>query len=175
MRTATELIALAKTKAGQLSYSSAGNGSTMHLTGEMFKSMAGVDILHVPYKGGGPAMVALLGNEVQIVFNPASVVGSNIKVGKLIALGVTSSSRYRLFPDVPTIAESEVPGFKVESWYGILAPTGTPRDAILWLNREINKAMQSEVVRQNYDGLGVETLGTTPEQFAEHIRLELAK
>jgi len=86
-------------------------------------------------------------------------VGSNIRAGKLVALGVTSSSRYRLFPEVPTIAESGVPGFKVESWYGILAPTGTPRDAILWLNREINKALQSSAVRQNYDGLGVETLG----------------
>jgi tripartite-type tricarboxylate transporter receptor subunit TctC len=175
VRTASELIALAKAKSGQLSYSSAGNGSTMHLTGEMFKTMAGVDILHVPYKGGGPAMIALLGNEVQVVFNPASVVGSNIKIGKLVALGVTSASRYKLFPDVPTIAESGVPGFQVESWYGILAPVGTPRAAILWLNREINKAMQSAAVLQNYESLGVEALGTTPEQFAEHIRRELAK
>ena len=174
-RSVKDLIVLLKAKAGQLSYSSAGTGSTMHLTGEMFKSMAGVDIVHVPYKGGGPAMIALLGNEVQIVFNPASVVGPNIKLGKLIALGVTSATRYKLFPDVPTISESGVPGFEVASWYGILAPARTPRDAIRWVNHEVNAALQSPAVRNNFETFGVEPIGTSPEQFADHIHAELAK
>jgi len=175
VRSVKDLVALVKAKPGQLRYSSAGNGSTMHLTGEMFKSMAGVDIVHIPYKGGGPAMVAILGNEVQIVFNPASVVGPNIKLGKLIALGVTSAHRYRLFPDVPTVAESGVPGFQVESWYGILVPARTAQHAVQWINREFNKALQSPAVRENYDIFGVEPIGTSPGQFADHIRSELAK
>ena len=174
-RSVQDLIALVKANPGQYRYSSAGTGSTMHLTGEMFRSMAGVDIVHVPYKGGGPAMIAILGNEVHFVFNPASVVGPNIKLGKLVALGVTSATRYRLFPDVPTVAESGVPGFQVESWYGILAPARTPQDAIRWINREVNKALQSPAVRENYDTFGVEPIGTSPEQFADHIRSELAK
>lgn len=120
-------------------------------------------------------MIAILGNEVHFVFNPASVVGPNIKLGKLVALGVTSATRYRLFPDVPTVAESGVPGFQVESWYGILAPARTPQDAIRWINREVNKALQSPAVRENYDTFGVEPIGTSPEQFADHIRSELAK
>ena len=133
-----ELIALMKAKPGQVRYSSAGTGSTMHLAGEMFRSMAGVDIAHVPYKGGGPAMFAILANEVQVTFNPASVVGSNIKLGKLVALAVTSVKRYKLFPDVPTVAESGVPGYQVESWYGILVPARTPHEPIRWLNQGFN-------------------------------------
>jgi len=174
-RNVTELIALARAKPGSLNFASAGNGNTSHLTGELFKTTAGVEIQHVPYKGSGPAVVALMGGEVQMMFDSLSSSLAQIQAGKLRPLAVASRARSAALPNVPTIAESGLPGFVVEGWYGILAPAGTPKALVARISRDINDAMAHPETREKIVALGYEVLGGTPEQFDAHIRSEVTR
>ncbi|MCC6531991.1 MAG: tripartite tricarboxylate transporter substrate binding protein [Burkholderiales bacterium] len=170
-----DLIAVVKARPGQLSYASSGNGAINHLAGELFKMRTATDIVHVPYKGGGPAAVALLSGEVGMIFGePASMIGY-LKAGKLRALAVTSAKRALSLPELPTMAESGVAGYDVTSWNGILVPAGTPREIIARLNAELNKLIATPAMRDKMIGLGYEPAGGTPEKFGEFIRAELAK
>jgi tripartite-type tricarboxylate transporter receptor subunit TctC len=170
-----ELIALAKAKPGQLSFASSGNGTSIHLSGELFKTMAGIDMLHVPYKGSAPALTDLIGGQVNLMFDnlPSSL--PHIKAGKLRALAVTSGKRSPALPDVPTIAEAGLPGFEASSWFGVFAPAGTPKEIITRLNMEIVKALTSPELKERLAAQGAEAVGNSPEQFAAHIRSETAK
>ncbi len=170
-----ELIALAKQKPGALNFSSAGNGSTLHLTAELFKSMAGVDLLHVPYKGAAPALTDLLAGQINLTFNPASVALPYIKSARLRGLGVTSAKRSTLAPELPTIAEAGVPGYESTGWYGVLSPARTPDAIITRLNRELMNALRDREVKERFVATGVEPIGTTPTQFAAYMRDEFVK
>ena len=170
-----EFIALAKASPGRINYSSAGHGSTGHLTGELLKARAGIDIVHVNYKGGGQAVQDLLGGQIQMLMTGLATVEGHLKGGKLRALAFTSSKRVPGAPDVPTLAESGYPGLEVASWYGILAPAGTPQDIVRKLNAEINRIVQSAEVRERLTVLGTEPTGGTPEQFAETIKADTAR
>jgi len=169
-----ELIALAKAKPGLLRYGSGGSGTPPHLCAEILKSSAGLDIVHVPYKGVTPALTDLLGGQVQFVFSVVPSALPLIQTNKLRALGVTSAKRTSLAPELPTIAES-LPGFEVIGWYGLLAPTGTPADVVARLNAAVIAALKNPELRERFVALGADPLGTTPQVFAEFIRAELSK
>ena len=170
-----ELIALIKAKPGELTFASSGNGTSIHLAGELFKSMTGTTMLHIPYKGSAPALTDLLGGQTNMMFDnlPSSI--QHIKSGKLRALAVTSSHRSSALPDVPTVAESGVPGFEASSWFGVLAPAGTPREIVNKINADIVKALSAPEIRERLSGQGAEPVGNTPEQFAAYIKAESAK
>lgn len=175
VKTVKDLIALAKAKPGQLTFGSSGSGAINHLTGELFKAMTGTHIIHVPYKGGGPAAVALISGEIGMIFGePASLVG-HVKAGKVRAIAVTSPRRALGMPDLPTIAESGVKGYAVTSWNGMLAPAGTPLDIIQRLNTEFNRIIGDPEIRSRMLANGYEPEGGPPERFGEHIRAEIAK
>ena len=174
-RTIGEFVALAKASPGRINYSSAGNGSTGHLTGELLKARAGIDMVHVSYKGGGQAVQDLLGGQIQMVVTALPTVEGHLKAGKLRALAFTSAQRVPVAPDVPTLAESGFPGFEVVSWYGILAPAGTPRDIVRKLNAEINRILALPRVRERLAALGAEPTGGTPEEFAATIKADTAR
>lgn len=169
-----ELIALAKAKPGALNYAIASPGGPPHLSGALFVQMTGVNMVAVPYKGGGPAVIGLLGGQVQLMFAPASAATSYIKAGRLRALAVTSAQRFVLLPDVPTIAESGVPGYETAANFGLLAPGGTPPAIIKRLNAEVVAALKRPEVRQNFLSAGVEPIGSTPEEFVAVIKAEIA-
>ncbi len=173
--TTKELVALAKTQPGKLAYGSTGGGAASHLSAELFKAMAGIDLLHVPYKGVGNAVTDLLGGQVQVMVAPMQSVVSHVKSGKLRALGVTGTQRSPSVPDVPTIAESGVPGYEAVGWFGLMAPAGTPREVVLTLNREIIRILQLPDVKARLLELGAAPANTTPEQFLEFIRGDNAK
>ncbi len=173
--TTKELVALAKTQPGKLAYGSTGGGAASHLSAELFKAMAGIDLLHVPYKGVGNAVTDLLGGQVQVMVAPLQSVVSHVKSGKLRALGVTGTQRSPSVPDVPTIAESGVPGYEAVGWFGLMAPAGTPREVVLTLNREIIRILQLPDVKARLLELGAAPANTTPEQFLEFIRGDNAK
>jgi tripartite-type tricarboxylate transporter receptor subunit TctC len=170
-----ELIDLAKAKPGELNFASSGNGTSIHLSGELFKAMTGTDIVHVPYKGSGPAVTDLLGGQVQMMFDnmPSSL--PHVKAGKLRALGVTSAKRSPALPEVPTIAEAGVPGYDATSWFGILAPAGTPEPVVTRLQGAIVQALGEPEMRQRMADLGAEPVGDTPAEFGQFITAELAK
>jgi tripartite-type tricarboxylate transporter receptor subunit TctC len=167
-----EFVAYARARPGQLNYASNGNGSSSQLAAVMFDSMAGVDMVHVPYKGLAPALADLLSGQVQLMFSSVVAILPHIKAGKLRGLAVTGARRLASMPDLPTIAESGLPGYEASSWYGILAPAGTPRDIVQRLNAEIAKALDQPEVRGSLLAEGAEPVGGTPEQFAAHIRSE---
>ena len=170
-----DLIALAKTKPGELTYGSSGSGAINHLAGELFNHMSGTRIIHVPYKGGGPAAVALLSGEITTIFGePASFV-QFIKSGKLRAVAVTSARRSLFLPELPTIAETGLPGYEVTSWNGMLAPAATPADVVRRLNAEFNKSIADPEMRRRMVANGYEPVGGPPEKFGELIRAETAK
>jgi tripartite-type tricarboxylate transporter receptor subunit TctC len=170
-----DLIALAKAKPGQLTYGSSGNGAINHLAGALFATMTKTRMVHVPYKGGGPAAIALMSGEISMIFGePASVV-QHIASGKLRALAVTSARHALALPNLPTIAESGVPGYEVTSWNGILAPAGTPDDIIARLNTELNKIIATPPMRQKMIDNGYEPVGGPPEKFGAKIHSETAK
>jgi tripartite-type tricarboxylate transporter receptor subunit TctC len=164
-----ELIDLAKSRPGQLNYGSGGNGHPMHIAGEMFKAAAGVDIVHVPYKGQSPAGNDLVAGRIQIVFDQIVAYQSQIRSGKLKALAVAKSARIPQLPDVPTTAEAGLPGFEVSAWFGLLAPRGTPSEVISRLNGEVLKALTTKDLRDTLSNLGLEPAGCSPEQFAAVI------
>jgi tripartite-type tricarboxylate transporter receptor subunit TctC len=171
----SELIALAKSKPGKMSFASSGNGAINHLAGELFAKSAGIQLLHVPYKGGGPAALALMSGEVDMIFGEVGTVMPQIKAGKLRALAVTSGRRSLGSPEWPTIAESGLPGFDVTSWNGVLVPAGTPRPIIERLNAEFNKVLAMPEIRQAMLERGYEPVGGDPARFSQHIRSETAK
>jgi tripartite-type tricarboxylate transporter receptor subunit TctC len=170
-----EFVALARANPGGINYSSAGHGSTGHLTGELFAGRAGLKMVHVAYKGGGQAVQDLLGGQIQMLVTALPTVEGHLKGGKLRALAFTSSKRVPGAPEVPTLAESGYAGFEVLSWYGILAPAGTAPEIVRRLNAEINRILQAPDVRERLAALGTEPTGGTPEQFAETIRADIAR
>jgi len=168
-------VQLAKSKPGSLTLASSGAGSSTHLSGELFKSMAGVDILHVPYKGSSQALVDVMAGQVTMLFDNAPSSMPFIEQGKLRAIAVTSTKRMPNLPDVPTIDEAGVKGYESLSWSGIMAPAGTPRRVIDKLNAAIDRILRSDDVKQRFAALGVEPVGGPPEAFARHIRAESEK
>lgn len=171
--TMQELVAYAKASPGALTFASAGNGNTSHLAAEMFKSTAGINMLHIPYKGSGPAVVALLAGDVSLMFDSISTSLPQVKAGKLKALAVTGAKRSALLPDVPTVKESGFPDFVVDGWYGILAPAGTPEPVVDKLNKAFAKAANDPAVKKQLAGYGYEVVGSTPQEFSQHIDKEL--
>jgi tripartite-type tricarboxylate transporter receptor subunit TctC len=170
-----ELIALAKAHPGQLSYSSSGVGGTPHLAGELFNSMAGVTMVHVPYKGSAPAMADLLGGHIQLTFDNMLTVLPQVKAGKLRGLAVTMTTRSPLTPELPTVAEAGLKGFEVKSWNGVVVPTGTPKEIIARLNGEIVRILRQPDLREKFLVQGVELVPTTPEEFGAFIKQDIAK
>ena len=175
VRSVQELIAAAKAKPGGILYGSSGNGTGPHLSGELFNLMTGVKLVHVPYKGSPQAMTDLLAGRVQLMFAPASTALPHIKAGTLVALASSGAERAGIAPDLPTIAESGLPGFDTSLWFGVLAPAATPREIVGRLNREIARVLAVPEVRSQLAAQGIDTLGGTPEQFAATIREETAK
>jgi tripartite-type tricarboxylate transporter receptor subunit TctC len=170
-----ELIAAAKAQPGKLTYASSGNGTSIHLSGELFKSMAGVNMLHIPYKGSAPAVTDLLAGQVNMMFDniPSSL--PHIKAGKLRALAVTGSKRASSLPDLPTIAEAAIPGYESHVWFGVVAPAGTPPEIVKRLNAELAKAAVTPEFRDRLTGQGYDVLSTSPEQMTASIRSEMEK
>jgi tripartite-type tricarboxylate transporter receptor subunit TctC len=169
----SELVAYAKKHPGELTFASAGPGNTSHLAGEMFKSATGINMLHVPYKGSGPAVVALLGGEVSLMFDSFSTSYPQVQSGKLKALAVTGEKRSPLLPNVPTVSESAVPGFVVNGWYGVLAPAGTPAEVVNKLSTDIAEAVKDPALRKQLASYGYETVGSTPAEFGKYIDQEI--
>ena len=170
-----EFIALAKAQPGRINYASSGNGGSTHLVGELFKTMAGVDLTHIPYNGGAPALAEVIGGQVQAMFAVPATTLPLIKAGKLRPLGVSSARRSPLTPDLPTVAESGVPGFEGGAWYGVVVPARTPAAIVAQLNRDIVTALKSPEVRDRLTSQGLELVGSTPEDFAQFIRDEIPK
>jgi tripartite-type tricarboxylate transporter receptor subunit TctC len=175
VKSVAELIALAKAKPNSLSYASTGNGSSNHISMELFKSLAGVEIVHIPYKGSAPAVTDLLGGQVHLMFDNVPNVLQQVKSGRLRALAQSGSKRSTLVADLPTVAEAGVPGYEVTVWFGLVAPAGTPRDIIAKLNAEALKILAMPDVRERFLAQGVDPVGSTPEQFGEHVRSQMAK
>lgn len=175
VRTVKEVIALAKARPGQLHYASFGPGSSAHLVGEMLRSTTRIEIVHVAYKGGPPALADLIGGHIEMMFNLLPIVVPHVKSGRLRAIAVTASKRAPALPDVPTFAEAGIPDFEAGSWYGVLAPAGTPKEIIAKLSSEISRILSLADVRQRLAAEGAEPIGNTPEQFAEQIRRDLAR
>jgi tripartite-type tricarboxylate transporter receptor subunit TctC len=175
VKSVQELIALAKAKPGKMNYASAGNGSTHHFCGELLKSMAGIDLVHIPYKGSTPAIAGLLGGEVSLMFANLTDIGGQLKSGKVKALAVTVTKRASLIPEVPTLSEVGLPGFEIGSWFGLLAPAGTPAPIISRLNAETVKVLGRSDVQATLGAQGLELAPGSPEQFAAHIKSEIAK
>ncbi|WGD30143.1 tripartite tricarboxylate transporter substrate binding protein [Ancylobacter sp. WKF20] len=173
-KTTEELIVLLKKEPGKYSYASSGNGTPLHLSGELFKSMAGVDMQHIPYQGAGPALVDVLSGQVPIMFDNLPSSSSHIKSGKLRALGVTTTEKASSFPDVPTIAEA-VPGYETYTWNALFAPAGTPPEVIATLNAAANKALADPKVQARLADFSAKPVGSTPEQLGEHVKKEIAK
>jgi tripartite-type tricarboxylate transporter receptor subunit TctC len=174
-KTVAELIAYAKANPGKLTYGSAGIGSTLHLAAEFFKRTAGVDILHVPYKGAAQATTDLVGGQVQMMFGPLVAIMPLAEAGKVRALAVTSAKRSALAPDVPTMIESGIAGFEVNGWYGLAAPAGTPKAAIEKLNAETNRALRSAALIEQFRLQGYEPLGGTPDEMNARIKSDVAQ
>ena len=174
-KSVTELVALARTRPGELTFGSAGNGSSGHLAGEYFKSLTGTNMTHVPYKGTSGAMVDLLSGRISMSFDAPAAYLEYIRSGQVRALGVTSLKRMAILPRLPTLAESGVPGFDISNWLGVLAPAQTPRAIITRLNGEIVQAMGDAAMKKQLGEAGIEPMTSTPEQFASTIQAELAK
>ena len=173
--TVQELIALAKTKPGSLSFATPGSGTTPHLSTELFKNLAGIQMTHIPYKGAGPAMVDVVGGHVQLLMDNIPSVQTNVSGGRLKVIGVTSAKRSGAMPNAPTFAESGLPGFEANSWWALLVPAATPREIVARLNAEMLKVLQSAETREKFLGVGAEPAPGTPEEANAHIRGEVAK
>ena len=170
-----EFVALAKARPGQLRFGSAGSGSVTHLAVELFKSMAGVDMAHIPYKGAGPAMIDLLGGQLDFMFDSVLTSTPLVKAGKLRALAQTAARRSSVLPEVPTIGETVLPGYDVSTWFGLVAPAKTPREIVSKLNQAMVKGLANAETRERLLGQGIEPLGNTPAEFAKLLRDELPK
>lgn len=170
-----ELVELAKKQPGKLTFGSSGAGAASHLSAELFKSMAGVDMLHVPYKGTGQAVTDLIGGQIDVMFAPAQTVMPHVQGGRLKALAVTSLKRSSTLPQLPTVAESGVPGYEAVGWFGLFAPVATPREIVAKISADANKVMDDPEVKQRMLAMGAEPSGSTPEQFGKFVREEMAK
>jgi tripartite-type tricarboxylate transporter receptor subunit TctC len=173
-KTVKELIDEGKAKPGSLTFASAGNGTSQHLAGELFKTLTGIKMDHIPYRGSSPAITDVMGGQVTMMFDTTVVAAPHIKAGKVRALGVTSANRVKGF-DFPTIAEAGVPGYEIVSWQGIFAPAGTPAEIIKRLNEEIVKILGMPDIRERLEALGVEPAANTPEEFAAFQKAEIEK
>ena len=174
-RTVKQVIALAKAKPGTLNFASAGVGSSSHLAGELFRILAGADIVHVPYKGAGPAMVDVLSGQVQLYFATMPAAMPHVKSGKLAPVAVTSSRRSQALPDLPTTAEAGVPGYEASTWYGVLSPAHTPAAVIARLHENIVRILAVPETRARLADQGFEPVGSSPEEFGAYIKSEIAK
>lgn len=174
-KTVNELIQYAKSRPGQLSYATSGIGAMSHLAMELFKYMAGVNLVHVPYRGSAPAAFDLIGGQVQAAFNNLIPTLPHVKSGRLRALGISGLARAPVLPDVPTVAESGLPGFDAMQWYGVLLPAAVPKSMVTFLHREITSVLKIPAVRSRLMDEGGEVIGGTPEQYAKVIHTELAK
>ncbi|MDP1716521.1 MAG: tripartite tricarboxylate transporter substrate binding protein [Burkholderiales bacterium] len=170
-----ELIALAKAQPGKLNYGSTGGGAASHLSTELFKAMAGVDIHHIPYKGIGQAATALLGGEVQMLIGPSQALTPHVRSGKLRALGITSAKRLHTMPDVPTVAESGLPGYEAYGWFGLVAPAATPNALVMKISLEVNRVLQLPEMKERLADIGAEPGSYKPNEFLVFIRRENAK
>lgn len=175
LASSADLIALAKSKPGQIAYASSSIGNLTHLAAELFSSLAGIKMLHVPYKGGNPAMLDLLGGRVSVFFSTVAVARPHLQTGRIKGLGVTTARRSLALPDVPTIAESGLPGYAVSGWYGLVAPAATPKAAIGRLHSVVQVALRQAEIREKLLGIGVEVVDATTAQFGELITAEFAK
>ncbi len=174
VKTVKELVDLLKANPDKYSYASSGNGTPLHLSGELFKKMAGVSLQHIPYKGSGPALNDVIGNQVPIIFDNLPSSSSHMKGGTLVALGVTTKERASSFPDVPTIAET-IPGYETYSWNALFAPAGTPPEVVAVLNKAANEAMKDPAVASKMNDFSATIVGSTPEELAAHVKAEIAK
>jgi tripartite-type tricarboxylate transporter receptor subunit TctC len=174
-KTTRELVALAKSKPGQLTYASPGSGNSGHLAGELFNSMAGVQIVHIPYKGQGPAQTDLMAGQVNMLYSSIPSVINQVKSGQLTAVAVGSAKRLSSIPDVPTISESGVPGYEAYSWVGLVAPAHTPPDIVRKVYRDVSDILKQRDVADKLNQQGALPVGDTPEEFAQYIRDEIAK
>ena len=174
-KTIKDLIALAKAKPHQINFGSPGSGTPHHLAGELLKVTAGIDLIHIPYKGAAPAIADLLGGQVHTAFVSLPAALPHVKAGKLVGLGITSPGRSAVAPDLPTFAEAGLGGYALENWYGALAPAGTPREIITRLNVEIVKALQLPDVKERLVSQGFETRTSTPDEFATYLKSEIVK
>lgn len=170
-----ELIALAKAKPGQLNYGSSGTGGASHLSGALFSSLAQIDIVHIPYKGGNPAMIDVIAGQIQMLYATILLAQPHIKAGRLRPLAVTTAKRSRAAPELPTMQEAGVKGYEFAGWYGVIAPVKTPQPIITKLNREIIDILRQSDVATRLAADGTEPVGSTPEQFGQHIRSEVVK
>jgi tripartite-type tricarboxylate transporter receptor subunit TctC len=175
VKSVADLIALAKAKPGQLTFASSGNGGVSHLTGEYFKSLAGVDLQHIPYKGDTPMLADLVGGRVSLAFGTAVAFLPHVQSGKLTALAVTNAQPSPVAPGLPTVAASGLPGFEALQWFGLLMPAGTPKDIVARLQGETVKALRLPDVRERFQAMGLEIVGNSPEQFAAFMQAETAK
>jgi tripartite-type tricarboxylate transporter receptor subunit TctC len=173
--TLKEFIALAKSKPGALNYASSGNGTPYHMAGELFKSMAGVDLVHIPHKGSDQARVAVMGGQVQMMFDAVPTMAANAKAGKVKALGTTGEKRSSVTPELPTLSEAGVAGYESGLWLGLMAPKGTPRPVLEKLNAEVNKLLSSAEVKENWAKQGTITMGTSIDQFDKFLRQDIQK
>jgi tripartite-type tricarboxylate transporter receptor subunit TctC len=169
-----ELVALAKAHPGKLNYSSAGNGSNLHVAAELFKNLTGTNIVHVPYGGGGPALIAILNGEAGVSFLSLVAVTGHVAMGRMRALGLTGAQRSKALPQLPTIAEQGVPGYQFGAWFGVYAPAATPPAAIKALNDTIVRALKDANIAERFDKEGAEIVGSSPEGLAKHVKTELA-
>jgi tripartite-type tricarboxylate transporter receptor subunit TctC len=172
VKTAKDVIAAARKAPGKLTYASAGNGTSIHLAGEVFTSLAQVDMLHVPYKGSGPAVSDLLGGQVNYMFDSITSARPHIESGKLRALGVTTAKRSKTLPNVPTLAEAGLPGYEVSPWFAVFMPAATPKDIVAKVNAALLEAMKDPDVVKRFETIGAEPVGSTPEEMAQHLARE---
>ena len=170
-----DLIKLAKEKPGQLNFASSGSGTSIHLSGELFKTMAGVDMTHVPYKGSAPALTDLMGGQVQLMFDNLANSTPQLKAGKLKALAVTTAKRSALAPELPTLAETGLPGFDIYTWWGFMAPAGTPKEIVAKWNAEVTRILSTPEMKAFFAQQGAEPAPTSPEQFSALIQSEIPK
>ncbi len=175
VNTVPELLAYARTNPGKLSFGSGSNGSAGHLAGELFKTEAGVDMVHIPYKGGAPALQALLAGDTQLMFDNLANSAAQIKAGKLKALAVTTAKRSALMPELPTLSETGLPGFDIYTWWGFMAPAGTPKAIVAKLNTEVKRILASPEMKAFFAQQGAEPAADTPEEFAALIKSEIDK
>ncbi|MEA2931049.1 MAG: hypothetical protein QOG38_3477, partial [Hyphomicrobiales bacterium] len=175
VRNTSELIAYAKANPGKLTFGSSGVGSASHLSGALFLQMAGVEMLHVPYRGTGPAVTDLLGGRIDVMFSPAPVVTPHIAAGTLRAIGMTGAARSALFPDFPTVAESGLPGYQSLGWFGLFAPAGTPRDIVARISADVGRILVLPDAKQRLAEQGAEPAPNAPDVFTAFVNADLAK
>ena len=175
VRSSADLISLAKSRPNEINFGSAGIGNITHLAGELFNLMSGTRLVHVPYKGGGPAVTDLLAGRISVYFSTVALAVTHVRAGRLKAIGATTGKRIPIFPDLPTIAESGLPGYEVNGWYGLLAPARTPAPIIGRLNSNVRQAVQTPEIKDKLFALGVEATASSPAEFEQIIKADVEK